>query len=80
MNYACAWDIPVLTIYCSTVPGFGFYPYNNKSKYLSYDKLDCKPCGIHGYRVCPVNSFDCGYKLIPEDILEEVEKMLGENE
>ncbi len=75
----CA-DIPVLTIYCSTVPGFGFFPYNNKSKYLSYDKLDCKPCGIHGYRECPVKSFDCGYKLTPEDILKEVEKMLGENE
>jgi heptosyltransferase-2 len=71
-------DIPVLTIYCSTVPGFGFYPYNNKSRYLSYDKLDCKPCGIHGYRKCPVKSFDCGYKLVPEDILKEVEKMLSE--
>ena len=75
----CA-DIPVLTIFCSTVPGFGFYPYNNKSRYLSYDNLDCKPCGIHGYRVCPVKSFDCGYKLLPEDILKEVEKMLNENE
>jgi heptosyltransferase-2 len=74
----CA-DIPVLTIYCSTVPGFGFYPYN-KSKFLSYDKLDCKPCGIHGYRECPVKSFDCGYKLLPDEILKEVEKMLREYE
>ncbi|GMR25622.1 MAG: glycosyltransferase family 9 protein [Ignavibacteria bacterium] len=75
----CA-DIPVLTIYCSTVPEFGFYPYNNKSRYLSYDKIDCKPCGIHGYRECPVKSFGCGYKLLPEDILIEVEKVLIENE
>jgi heptosyltransferase-2 len=73
-------DIPVLTIYCSTVPGFGFYPYNNKSRYLSYDELECKPCGIHGYRKCPVKSFDCGYELLPADILKEVEKMLSENE
>ncbi|MFC2094116.1 glycosyltransferase family 9 protein [Bacteroidota bacterium] len=75
----CA-DIPVLTIYCSTTPAFGFYPYNNKSRYLSYDKLDCKPCGIHGYRECPVKGFDCAYKLIPGDILKEIEKMPGENE
>ena len=75
----CA-DIPVLTIYCSTIPGFGFYPYNNKSIHLSYDKLDCKPCGMHGYRECPVKSFDCGYKLLPDDILKEVEKMLGKYE
>jgi heptosyltransferase-2 len=75
----CA-DIPVLTIYCSTIAGFGFYPYNNKSRYLSYDNLECKPCGIHGYRECPVKSFDCGYKLLPGDIIKEVEKMLSEYE
>lgn len=72
-------DIPVLTIYCSTVPDFGFYPYNSKSKFLSYDKLECKPCGIHGYRECPVKTFDCGYKLLPDVILEEVEKILRNN-
>jgi heptosyltransferase-2 len=74
----CA-DIPVLTIYCSTAPEFGFYPYNSKSNYLSYDKLECKPCGIHGYRECPVKTFDCGYKLLPNLILEEVEKIMSGN-
>jgi len=72
-------DIPVLTIYCSTIPDFGFYPYNSKSKFLSYDKLECKPCGIHGYRECPIKTFDCGYKLLPDVILEEVEKILRNN-
>jgi lipopolysaccharide heptosyltransferase II len=75
----CA-DISVLTIYCSTVPGFGFYPYNNKSHYLSFDKLNCKPCGIHGYRECPVKSFDCGFNLLPEEIIIEVENILREND
>jgi heptosyltransferase II len=58
----CA-DVPVLTLYCSTVPDFGFYPYNNKSRWLSYSELECKPCGIHGYGKCPLKHFNCGYKL-----------------
>lgn len=73
----CA-DIPVLTIYCSTVPGFGFYPYNKKSEYISFNSLECKPCGIHGYRQCPTGTFDCGIKLKPELVIDKINKMLVE--
>ena len=70
-------DIKVLTLYCSTVAEFGFYPYNSKSKYLSFDNLKCKPCGIHGFKECPINTFDCGNKLKPEIVIEEAEKLLN---
>ena len=72
-------DIPVLTLYCSTVAGFGFYPYNEKSAYLSYDNLDCKPCGIHGFHHCPAGSFDCGYELTPSEVLKKAKQMLQSN-
>ena len=72
----CA-DIPVLTIYCSTIPQFGFYPYNLKSDYISYDELSCKPCGIHGYRSCPTGTFDCAKLLLPELVIEKAEKLLS---
>lgn len=72
----CA-DIPVLTIYCSTIPQFGFYPYNNKSDFISYDELPCKPCGIHGYRICPTGTFDCAKLLLPEVVIEKAEKLLS---
>jgi heptosyltransferase II len=73
----CA-DIPVLTLYCSTVPGFGFYPYNPGSSYLSYDELPCKPCGIHGYSQCPINTFECAYNLKPIIVLRKIQEMLNE--
>jgi len=73
----CA-GIPVLTIYCSTVPGFGFYPYNKESSFLSYDDLSCKPCGIHGKQQCPVNTFDCGLKLLPQNVISKAEGMLND--
>lgn len=72
----CA-NIPVLTIYCSTVPAFGFYPYNNNSRYISYDDLDCKPCGIHGYNKCPIKTFVCAGKLSVQAVFAETEIMLN---
>jgi len=69
--------IPVLTIYCSTVPQFGFYPYNTKSDYISYDDLFCKPCGIHGYSTCPTGTFNCAKLLGPNLVIEKAEKLLS---
>ncbi len=70
-------DIPVLMLYCSTVPGFGFYPYNDKSAILSYDDLECKPCGIHGYENCPIGTFECAKKLKPELVVEKAKELLN---
>jgi heptosyltransferase-2 len=72
----CA-DIPVLTIYCSTIPQFGFYPYNNKSDFISYDNLLCKPCGIHGFNKCPFDTFDCAKLLLTNLAIEKAEKLLA---
>lgn len=71
----CA-DIPVLTLYCSTIAGFGFYPYSSKSSYLSYNDLECKPCGIHGHDKCPIGTFACGYELKPETVIIEAYNLL----
>ncbi len=71
----CA-DIPVLTIYCSTVPDFGFYPYNSKSDYISYNDLKCKPCGIHGHYECPIGTFECAKQLLPEKVINKAITLL----
>ena len=70
-----AAGIPTITLYCSTVREFGFYPYHEKGRSLSYDELDCKPCGIHGLKKCPTGTFDCGKKLFPNLVLNEIEKI-----
>ena len=73
----CA-NIPVLTVYCSTIPEFGFYPYNKKSSYISFNDLSCKPCGIHGYEKCPISTFDCGYKLDPQNVISKMEELISD--
>ena len=71
----CA-DIPTLTLYCSTLPAFGFYPYSEKSSWLSFEELDCKPCGIHGFNKCPINTFECASKLTPSIVTNKISEML----
>jgi heptosyltransferase-2 len=75
-HFAMAANIPVLTIYCSTIPAFGFFPYNNESCSISYDELDCKPCGIHGHNSCPVKTFDCAHKIDIEQIKKIIIEIL----
>jgi heptosyltransferase-2 len=70
-------DTPVITIYCSTAPEFGFYPYHPKSISISYNKLSCKPCGIHGLRKCPVGTFDCALKIPPEEVFSKIKDILS---
>jgi heptosyltransferase-2 len=72
----CA-DIPVLVLYCSTTAAFGFFPYNNRSGYLSFDNLSCKPCGIHGYIKCPLGHFACAKNLLPEEVINYIDEKLN---
>ena len=67
-----AAGIKVYTIYCSTVPAFGFYPYGEKDKSIGLDDLRCKPCGIHGYKKCPESHFNCGNNLTPQTVVSKI--------
>lgn len=73
-----AAGIRVLTIYCSTIPEFGFYPYLEGSRFLSYNNLNCKPCGIHGHRTCPLDHFNCAKKLSETEVIKVIEEMISE--
>ncbi|MES2628381.1 MAG: glycosyltransferase family 9 protein [Bacteroidota bacterium] len=60
MHFASAVNAPVTAFYCSTIPGFGFGPLSDQSFIAEIDfKLDCRPCGIHGYKACPKGHFKC---------------------
>ncbi len=66
----------VLTIYGSTIPEFGFYPYRDEDAIIQIEKLYCKPCGIHGRRFCPEIHFRCMYDLKPEYVLKKILEMI----
>ena len=60
MHLCSAMDAPVTAIYCSTVPEFGFGPLSTVSRVVeTAEMLDCRPCGLHGFRACPKGHFRC---------------------
>lgn len=49
MHFASAVNAPVVAVYCSTLPNFGFGPLSNCSFIVQTNEaLTCRPCGIHG--------------------------------
>jgi len=64
MHLASAMNAPVCAIYCSTVPSFGFGPLSTNAHVVEVEeKLDCRPCGLHGYPTCPKGHFNCANKI-----------------
>jgi heptosyltransferase-2 len=60
MHFASAVNAPTTAIFCSTIPEFGFGPLSDKSRVVQVtDKLDCRPCGLHGHSACPKGHFRC---------------------
>ena len=69
MHFASAVNAPVVAVYCSTLPNFGFGPLSDHSFVVQTNEaLSCRPCGIHGKKQCPLKHFDCA-KTIKMDQL-----------
>lgn len=77
MHLGVAAGTPVVALYCSTLPGFGFAPRGPRDAVLEVDGLDCRPCGIHGHPACPRGHFRCARDLSPERVLAEVRRRLS---
>jgi len=71
MHFASAVNAPVTAVYCSTIPAFGFGPLSDKSYIVEIaEPLDCRPCGLHGYKACPRGHFNCAYKIQDQQLLQ----------
>lgn len=63
LHLASAVNAPITAFFCSTVPSFGFYPLSTTNKIAQVENLDCRPCGLHGYKQCPKGHFKCGNEI-----------------
>ncbi|MGE0568324.1 MAG: glycosyltransferase family 9 protein [Bacteroidia bacterium] len=69
LHLASATNAPVKAFFCSTVKEFGFYPLSDNSKIIDAGSMDCRPCGLHGYKACPKGHFNCGIKIKIEEAI-----------
>ena len=77
VHIAVAMKTPVVEIYGSTVPAFGFYPYGVGHLIIERN-LSCRPCGIHGHQKCPLGHFKCMKEISAEEVFNTVAKKLKE--
>ncbi len=71
LHFASSVNAPVTAVYCSTVPSFGFGPLSDKSFIVETKlHLDCKPCGLHGHKACPLGHFKCALTIENEQLFE----------
>jgi ADP-heptose:LPS heptosyltransferase len=71
MHFASALNAPVTAVYCSTIPGFGFGPLSDNSHIVEVGQpLDCRPCGLHGYKACPQGHFNCARQIQDRQLLQ----------
>lgn len=76
MHIAAAFQKPILSIWGSTIPAFGMYPYypSGESKNISIEvaNLSCRPCSKIGYNACPKKHFFCMKKVDIHRIIENI--------
>ena len=70
LHLASSVNAPVASVFCSTVPEFGFGPLSDASYVIQTNKeLRCRPCGLHGKKKCPEKHFDCAYSIDKNQLL-----------
>jgi heptosyltransferase-2 len=73
MHFASSVNAPITAVYCSTIPGFGFGPLSDKRFIIENQQpLDCRPCGLHGFKACPRGHFHCALWITDEQLLTTV--------
>ncbi len=74
MHIAAARKVPVIVIYGSTVPEFGFLPFRTVFEIVQKD-ISCRPCTHIGRESCPKKHFDCMNLITPNDVLNKIDKV-----
>ncbi|QNL21195.1 glycosyltransferase family 9 protein [Hyphobacterium sp. CCMP332] len=69
MHIASSQNAKTCAVFCSTVPDFGFGPLSEFNRIVQVEGLECKPCGLHGFRACPKGHFRCAKDLEIKNLL-----------
>ena len=72
MHLASAVGTPVVAIFGSSVPAFGFTPAGPHDRVLAVEDLACRPCGVHGRQSCWLGHWRCLRDLEPVRLVAEL--------
>jgi len=76
LHMAQATGTPTVALFGPTVPAFGFGPRGPRDLVLEVDGLACRPCSVHGPRVCPLGHHHCMTQLDVFRVHEALQPLL----
>ena len=73
LHLASSVNAKTTAIFCSTTPSFGFGPLSDDAVVIqTKEELKCKPCGLHGLKVCPEDHFKCAMTIDKNELLKRI--------
>lgn len=66
-----AVNTQVFAFFGPTVQKYGYYPYRSHD-YVFEVELDCRPCGMHGHKQCPLGHHNCMKLITPTTVFEVI--------
>ncbi len=61
-----------VAIFGPTVPEFGFAPTGKDDVIIENKEIKCRPCGMHGHKVCPIKTHICMTSIKPDDVFNSL--------
>lgn len=81
MHIAAAFNKKIISIWGSTVPQFGMYPYVPQTSdnifIAEVNHLSCRPCSKIGFDTCPKKHFRCMMQQNEDEIVSVVNRFLS---
>ncbi len=72
LHLASSVNAPTTAIFCSTLTDFGYYPLSKNSNVIQVRDLDCRPCGLHGKKACPLKHFRCAKDIQTQQVTKTI--------
>ena len=73
LHLASCVNAKTTAIFCSTVQEFGYTPLADDSVVVDMGtSLSCRPCGLHGYKACPLDHFKCAEEIEVKRVLATI--------
>ncbi|MCB0407653.1 MAG: glycosyltransferase family 9 protein, partial [Bdellovibrionales bacterium] len=74
MHLGAIADIPTVAIFGPTTLEIGYRPWSDKAIVMQKD-LECRPCGKHGHKECPIGTHACMKNISSDEVYEVAKKL-----
>ncbi len=73
MHLASLSATKTVAFFGPTVLDFGYRPWSNSAVVLeTEEKLECRPCGLHGSQICPIGTHICMKSIAPQSAIDHL--------